>query len=255
MARPIQTLNGSIHVWLAEPEIFKRPDQVAACRNLLGRFERECEASFRFQRHAHTYLIAHALRRLVLGVYLDVEPGTLEFTRGPFGRPGLRRADGAPNLRFSLSHTDGLVAFGLVLDSEIGVDVERLDRWPTIAQIADTWFSDRDWQHLNEMDEAQKAVQFVNLWTLKEAYTKAVGRGMSLGFDSIAFQVLDHHRIVAEFSTRASGRGWQFQLFSSGRHRGAIAVCRLQGCESRSLSVRHVTAGFPASIDLAGLMS
>ena len=50
----------------------------------------------------------------------------------------------APRLRFNLSHTRGLVACGVALEHDVGVDVEHVDRRIEIGRLAESVFSESE---------------------------------------------------------------------------------------------------------------
>ncbi|NOR87131.1 MAG: 4'-phosphopantetheinyl transferase superfamily protein, partial [Bacteroidales bacterium] len=77
-----------------------------------------------------------------------------------------------------------VVAFS---DREIGLDVEKIkgDR----RKIAQRFFTPSE---INDMETAgsqkEQVSYFYQLWTLKESYMKAIGKGMSMSLSSFAFK-------------------------------------------------------------------
>jgi 4'-phosphopantetheinyl transferase len=151
--------------------------------------ERERHLRFRFERDRQSYLCAHALTRGVLAQLLGAEPDELRFELGPHGRPEICWPDRRPRLRFNLSHTRGLVACGLSLEHDVGVDVEQLDRRVEIDQLAPSVFSLSERSELARLGTEQKRERFFQLWTLKEAYIKAVGTGLSTPLRAISVEL------------------------------------------------------------------
>lgn len=122
------------------------------------------------------YLQSRVLQRLVLGAYVDDDPRALAFTRDRWGRPSL--ADHG-ELHFSLSHCASHVALAVGSDPVLGVDVETVvPVRRSFMRIADQFFHGDDLAQLLGCPEEQRYARFLELWTLKEAYLKALGLGM-----------------------------------------------------------------------------
>ena len=99
-----------------------------------------------------------------------------EFVYNEFGKPSL------PNLpiHFSLSHCKDAVACA-VSDHNIGIDVETIVPYnPDVARRVCTA------AELEILEQsANKDVDFIKLWTVKEAISKHEGMGVSLPFAEI----------------------------------------------------------------------
>ena len=141
-------------------------------RALLSEDELDRAGHFHFEKDRVAFILARGFLRTLLGRYLG---GEVRFVYGAHGKPALYRA--GPG--FNLSHTDGLVALGLTLDGEIGVDVERIRPMENRDAIAERYFS------RSEYGQVLSDELFFQCWTRKEAYIKAVGGGLSIPLKSI----------------------------------------------------------------------
>jgi 4'-phosphopantetheinyl transferase len=148
-----------------------------ACRALLAPDETARVARFHFERHRHEHLVTRALARAVLATYVGRPPATLSFVRTGYGRPLLV---GAGPLEFNLTNTTELVACAVAHDRRIGVDAEPLARADRVLDVAPTVFTSAEQAGLAALSPAARERRAVELWTLKEAYMKARGLGMSL---------------------------------------------------------------------------
>ncbi len=82
-----------------------------------------------FERDRRAFLLTRALVRTTLSRYAAVGPADWTFVANVHGRPEiLDRPAGVPDLRFNMSHTDGLIACAVTIGREVGVDVEHIDR-------------------------------------------------------------------------------------------------------------------------------
>ena len=115
-------------------------------------------------------------------------PRTGDSSRNVHGRPEiLDRPAGVPDLRFNLSHTDGLIACAVTIGREVGVDVEHVGRRLT-HDIAGRFFAPREVADLKSLPVAEQPRVFFDYWTLKEAYIKARGFGLALPLGDFAFR-------------------------------------------------------------------
>ncbi|MEU5909773.1 4'-phosphopantetheinyl transferase superfamily protein [Micromonospora sp. NPDC047527] len=95
------------------------------------------------------------------------------------GQP-LVRVDGRATLPVSVSRTAGIVVVAARVAGPVGVDVERVRPLPALA-LARRWFPPAELAWLAGRPEAERAVDFLRLWTAKEAVGKALGRGLRDG--------------------------------------------------------------------------
>ncbi len=88
-----------------------------------------------------------------------------------------------PDIYFNLSHCTGL-AVCLLSAHECGVDAESVRKLrPAVIRRV---FSPDEQILLHEAAEPDKT--FTKIWTLKESYVKAVGRGISYPMQNVCFQ-------------------------------------------------------------------
>jgi len=119
---------------------------------------------------------AHGLKRLCLGLALDKEPDELIFSQGKFGKPFLVNNK---QLKFSLTHSMGVVAFSVKQYSEIGVDYEQ-PRPQKYSEFAHLVLSDEEFQKF--INSTSKDRLFTEIWSQKEAICKASGYGLDINF-------------------------------------------------------------------------
>ena len=92
-----------------------------------------------------------------------------------------------PEVHFNLSHAGSYVVC-VVSRREIGVDVEG--NRSVRASIEKRFFSEEECRWVQESDnEKLHTERFFRLWTLKEAYSKLTGEGISYGIGKVHFTV------------------------------------------------------------------
>ena len=119
------------------------------------------------------------------------------------GRPVLSGASGPS---FNVSHTEGLVACA-VSSGAVGVDVERGRRLRDPRALATRFFHPDEAAEILETADASAARKgFLRLWTLKEAYAKALGHGVAGYLGRVRFPS-DEGRLVPRDQTADDGGG------------------------------------------------
>src|SRR5262245_28337828 len=157
---------------------------------VLSASERERRDRFGRREDRRDYSLAHALLRLSLSRELDTSAGDLQFCSDTRGRSRLIQP--VTELTFSLSHTRGLVAAAISTEAAVGVDVERIDAAVDHEAIARRHFSAREAMALTRcVDDDARRQRFFEIWTLKEAFLKASGVGLSGLPDSASFEFTD----------------------------------------------------------------
>jgi 4'-phosphopantetheinyl transferase len=174
-----------------------------------------------------TFIAAHALARTMLGEAMNLHPRSFRFVVGPRGKPAVA-SDLGGAVHFNVSHTRGLAACAVTRCCELGLDVEALDRWHDDFGIVCRFFHAKEIRLVHDAPPDRRALVFFRLWTLKEAFVKATGEGLSRPLSSFAFE-LDPVRI--DFDPRCDdasahenppGRSdttrWQFAEYRPGPH-------------------------------------
>jgi len=175
---------------------------------LLSDDERQRNNRYRFAADRRKDLIARALLRTQLGERLNLAPESLVFERGEHGKPALVLGN---SLQFNLSHSDDWVVLAIA-DNRIGVDIESTARKNDVMAIADRYFFGSEIEELTSFDDSEQRQRFFDYWTLKEAYMKARGEGISLGLSKFGFSVASKPDITIEMDDglNDSPSDWQF---------------------------------------------
>jgi len=217
-----------VHLWVASPEQCQRPDLIETYSSWLDDQERVRYGRFRFPQHRLEYLAAHALLRSCLSRYGERQPWEWGFSTDPHGRPEIQMDQGVPPLRFNLSHTTGLVTCAVTRSADVGVDVEQVMRQGDLGAIAPSSFAPQELTELNRLEGMAWRDRFFDLWTLKEAYIKARGLGLSLPLQQFAFRFESDEVGPIEFDSDLESpppEDWKFGLLNpTPHHRLAVAV-------------------------------
>ena len=234
--------DGGVHLWFASPDEWKDPILIESARRLLGVEEMTRMERFRFPEHRHLYLVSHALLRMTLSRYWELLPNTWRFTHNDHGKPRIDPDMGSIPLFFSLSHTRGLSVVGVTKEGEIGVDAEPADRSVKAAELSRRFFSPEETAALEKPPPGRLQEQFPLYWTLKEAYIKALGRGLSHPLDSFSFRLAGErpHRIGFSAEEPQGLQKWRFALIAPRPH--YVAALCLASSEDKVIELSsHLT--------------
>jgi 4'-phosphopantetheinyl transferase len=184
-ARSDALRSGGAHLWqLLVPQA---ADALNVVPTWLDAAELARAASFHFERDRRLYLASHLWLRKILAAYLGgVDPAALRFEQVGQGKPRLELGPHEAGLRFSLSHTHSAILVGLAWSAEIGVDIEKIQAVDDSDAMHSAVLHPEEIHALQQLPAEQRDVSFHALWTVKEAYTKAIGKGLSHPFPSLS---------------------------------------------------------------------
>ena len=146
-------------------------------------------------------------RSLGAGIALDhalatygLKEKSVEYEFGEWGKPTLKYQ---PNIHFSLSHS-GDYAICSIGDKAMGNDIELIKQGH--LKVADRFFAQEelDWMYAAQEEEAVMERMF-RIWTMKESFLKATGKGISLplsDFTVLVDEEQDKIRVKHKFNAK-----------------------------------------------------
>ncbi len=155
--------------------------------DVLDSEEAERWKRYRTSQSRDLFLVAHIATRFVLSNYGPTTPAGWAFERGENGRPEL--VGGPAGLRFNISHTEGMVAMLVHGGDDAGVDVESPWRATDIASVSRRVFTEGERTAMLALPAEHQAERFYQLWTLKESFIKAKGKGFAMPLSKFAFTI------------------------------------------------------------------
>lgn len=163
-----------VHLWR------RRVTSAQLETSCLNKEELEQGERFVFSKDQQRYLTTRLMVREVLSRYAKVEWGDWKFTKNEYGKPAICAPELTVPLFFNVSHTAQVIVLAVARISEIGIDVES--RVPKdFHSIAKKFFGSEETAWILKANNEQAAEdRFLTIWTLKEAYMKALGLGFSL---------------------------------------------------------------------------
>jgi 4'-phosphopantetheinyl transferase len=226
---PVAAPQNRIDVWTTRTDNAVVRDRLLAYRRLLSNDEAKRAERIVHPETAMLFVVGRALARTMLSRYAAVAPRDWPFIIDSHGRPELAmRPAHAPDLRFNLTHTNGLVACAVTIGRELGIDVEHIGRSLNF-DVPERFFSQQEVEDLRALPKVEQRTVFFDYWTLKESYIKARGLGLALPLRQFTFVRHADRDPVITFAPELPDdpATWQFkQFWPTDLHRMAVAVRR-----------------------------
>ena len=151
----------------------------------------------RIKQHADNMLVGTALARWLLWREFQVPPRA-EITYGSNGKPYLKNE---PDVYFNISHSGQYVACA-VCDNPVGIDIQMI-----VPYRPDTARRVCSAAELKMLENSRVPdVDFIKLWTQKEAYLKMLGYGITRGWPDTTkltgLQVIEHEECIVAIAKK-----------------------------------------------------
>lgn len=201
----------TVHVWFAE--LGCHQETVRKNYQLLSSEERDRAGRFIVDHARQHYISATATVRKILSFYLSCQPNLIQFNRHEKGKPFLKNAN---SLQFNISHSADRLLVAIANDDEVGVDIERCAPINAL-ELAERFFNPQEYQQLLRIEISQQLTYFYRLWTLKEAFIKAIGEGLSFGLDQFIVDMQNDSMgaLLSIKGDRHAAAKWSLGLLSS----------------------------------------
>lgn len=178
--------------------------------------KREKIDGLQFQADRDRALIGAVLAGTVLRRQLGLGKEELIIDTSPYGKPFVR---GACGFDFNIAHSGCWVVCGAG-KGRLGVDVEKIDE--ADAEFAKRYFTPHETELLMTSEAASMRPLFYSIWTLKESYIKALGKGLAMPLDGFSMRFQPHGiRAVSE----ERDTGFHFKLFQNMDPDYSFALC------------------------------
>ncbi len=170
----------TLHLWFANPT---DPVNLARWEACLTQAERERADRCHRESDRRRQVSARGLLRHLLGQMFACAPQGIELLQGPHGKPLLGPVDAqrVPALHFNVSHAADGVLVGIGCGGEVGVDLEFPHPLPASDAIAQRLFGPSERSAWQAASALERQDLFFRIWTIREAYLKASGVGLSEG--------------------------------------------------------------------------
>jgi 4'-phosphopantetheinyl transferase len=180
----IEIEENQVHIWQAH--IKTDSAYYKDISKSLSPDELERANNFRFPKDRERFIIRRYQLRLILSKYCGCQPFELIFGYNSCKKPFIRSPE-FKEVKFNMSCSGDLMLVGLCNQNEIGIDIEKVCEITDLDNIASENFSLPELKYLNATLDRTNA--FYKIWTRKEAFIKAIGKGMYYPLKSFCVEV------------------------------------------------------------------
>lgn len=188
------------------------------CLSYVSREKQERIKKFRKAEDAQRALIGDILSRRIISDSLCIKNNDIIFEQNEYGKPFLKHIK---DFHFNTSHAGEWIICA-THNLPLGVDVEHIQ--PIEFDIAKQFFSEEEYIDLMNRDSLHRLSYFYELWTLKESYIKAEGKGLSILLNSFSFRI-NSNEIV--FKSKNESKNYCFKQYDIDSNY-KLAVCGLE---------------------------
>lgn len=186
--------------------------------------QRRFDSFLRFEDRL-AFALGRALVQRMLSDCAPRPPGGWLIEVGGSGKPRLLRSDDVPDLRFNITHCTGLIAVAVTFGREVGIDAESVSDVIDHIGLARTYLPIVELAFLEGLNEAHRRDAFFRLWTLREAYLKATGQGITTSLPHVHFSV-DPPTVFSDSSDEFLNEWFLWQTRVTPSHILAVAAPR-----------------------------
>ncbi|MDH6674070.1 4'-phosphopantetheinyl transferase [Paenibacillus sp. LBL] len=220
MATLNQEQPGAVEVYAIKNSDHIRDETFRALFLTLSPQRQDYVSKFRRVGDYHRSVLGDAMVHRVLREKLGQGRNHIEIIRNTYGKPFLKDYE---NLHFNISHSGHWIVCA-VSHEPVGIDVEKMKAID--MDIAKRFFHKTEFHALLNREPSARLSHFFDLWTLKESYIKAVGKGLHLPLDSFALELKEGKwaPVVGEsgetysFKQYALEEGYKLSVCSTCRH-------------------------------------
>lgn len=160
------------------------------------------------EQHSHAHRL---LRECLKPLNIDYSADTA-IVKNRYGKPSLAEY---PELKYNISHAEGICAC-IISEHECGIDCEKVRTYrPNVLKRA---FSEDEKNIILNAPENERDLLFFRLWTLKEAYIKALGIGLSFPMNQANFSFEDG-------SVVSNTKGFRFRQYVLDNNQYVVSIC------------------------------
>lgn len=178
---------------------------------------------------AQRSLVSDVLVRQIITNKLGQKNEDIVFEYNEYGKPALKQQQ---DFCFNTSHAGDWVVCA-VHSLPVGIDVEHIQ--PIEFDIAKRFFHLEEYQELMQKEASERLSYFYELWTLKESYIKAVGKGLSIPLNSFSFRIQSEDIL---FKSKEDIRNYSFKQYKLDTDY-KMAVCGMDSRFAHEVKIRR----------------
>ncbi|MCQ1531145.1 4'-phosphopantetheinyl transferase family protein [Lutispora saccharofermentans] len=147
--------------------------------------------SYMIPQKSYQTLITEILIRYIIMKKNIQQNNEIRICRNEYGKPYLETEK---NFHFNCSHSENWIVCA-VSTGAVGIDIEAIKYID--LNVGKRFFSESEYAYINNAPPNLKLNYFYDLWTLKEAYIKKIGKGLNMRLKDFSI-CFDKNKIYVE---------------------------------------------------------
>lgn len=171
------------------------------------------------------FIVSRSVLKLLMASCLSKNHDEIIIYYGKHDKPFIKDRINNEAIEFNISHSENRILIALTLDNSVGVDIEKVNKKVDHESLSKRFFSQQEYEYLNNPKLNNKIDAFYNIWSRKEAFIKAIGEGIAFGLDT--FSVSSNTELTNEinFDSKKTNEKWScFELMHVDEYKTALST-------------------------------
>ena len=211
-----------VYVFVINFDLFNSDDFV----EILSNDEINRVYEMRSAKKRRQFIITRGITKKILATSLGRKTSQIKFLYNQHGKPFINDKYNDYTIGFNTSHSElyGLIA--ITLNSEVGIDIQKIKPLQNIMALSRRFFSDNERDELMKLAENKQRDAFYLGWVRKESFIKAIGTGVSYGLNrfTVPLNKKENRNIVIPDS---KNKKWHcYDLIEFENYKTALTTCK-----------------------------
>lgn len=189
-------MSDSVQIWQIQLEVPQ--DTLERHFMCLSKEEKSRANRFRFADDRRRFIVSRGALRHILACQLHQSPEQINFCYGEYGKPFIGKLPDAQrsaliqterDFHFNLTHSGELALCALGYQRTVGIDIESIKPIKRLEGLIERCLSDREKNQVRAQSADDRPRAFLQTWTCKEAYLKAIGLGLTQSMQTVEVQL------------------------------------------------------------------
>ena len=172
------------------------------------------------------FIISRSVLRKIISNSINKPHDEIVFYYTKKDKPFIKDKFNNESVEFNISHSEQCILIAITLGHSVGIDVEKINKKIDFESLSARFFSNKENEFLRSLEESKKLDAFYSIWTRKEAFIKATGKGIAYGLDN--FSVCSDKKITSKIDIEHEGaleENWvSFELMTIDQYKTALAT-------------------------------
>ena len=193
----LELSDDKIHVYLIQFNLFDSEN----CIQCLSEVERHRAERLKIDEKKNQFVITRSVLRFLLSSAISKTCQEIEFFYGEHGKPGINDCLNGKPIEFNISHSGNYALIAITLSNKLGVDIEEINPDIDHHSLSKRFFSKQENLELQGVSVEQRCDIFYRVWTRKESFIKATGKGVTFGLERFSVSLNEGSEAGLEVKT------------------------------------------------------